>query len=89
MSAVPESLSSSAAHDADSQETREWMDALSAVIEAEDAGEEAALLLLAWHRCHVFLGDLRISDLSEQSRDPDFNRKPLPHRLFLLRAPGG
>ena len=35
------------------------------------------------------LGDLRISDLSEQSRDPDFNRKPLPHRLFLLRAPGG
>lgn len=36
----------------------------------------------------VALGDLAISDLSEQSRDPDFNRKPLPHRLYLIRAPG-
>ena len=44
MSAVPESLAGTAAHDADSQETREWMDALSAVIEA--AGPERAHFLL-------------------------------------------
>ena len=44
MSAVPESLAGTAAHDADSQETREWMDALSAVIEAE--GPERAHFLL-------------------------------------------
>ena len=44
MSAVPESLSGAAQTDADSQETREWMDALSAVIESE--GPERAHFLL-------------------------------------------
>jgi pyruvate dehydrogenase E1 component len=44
MSAVPENLFGSTANDADSQETREWMDALSAVIEAE--GPERAHFLL-------------------------------------------
>ena len=31
------------------------------------------------------LGDLEVSDLTEQSIDPDFNRKPVPHRLFRIR----
>ncbi|MES2877385.1 MAG: pyruvate dehydrogenase (acetyl-transferring), homodimeric type, partial [Pseudomonadota bacterium] len=44
MSAIPENLFGSAAQDADSQETREWMDALSAVIQAE--GPERAHFLL-------------------------------------------
>src|SRR3954470_5751113 len=35
MSALPESLPGSAANDSDAQETREWVDALSAVIAAE------------------------------------------------------
>ena len=43
MSAIPENLFGSAP-DADSQETREWMDALSAVIESE--GPERAHFLL-------------------------------------------
>ena len=43
MSALPENRGS-AANDADSQETREWMDALSAVIESE--GPERAHYLL-------------------------------------------
>jgi pyruvate dehydrogenase E1 component len=43
MSALPENWGS-AANDADSQETREWMDALSAVIESE--GPERAHYLL-------------------------------------------
>src|SRR6187549_663502 len=44
MSANPESQFGSAANDPDSQETREWMDALSAVIETE--GRERAHFLL-------------------------------------------
>ena len=44
MSALPENLFGSAAPDADSQETREWMDALSAVIQQE--GPERAHFLL-------------------------------------------
>jgi pyruvate dehydrogenase E1 component len=44
MSAVPENLAGAAAPDVDSQETREWMDALSAVIERE--GPERAHFLL-------------------------------------------
>ncbi len=44
MSAQPVDLFGSTAHDADHQETREWMDALSAVIEAE--GPERAHFLL-------------------------------------------
>ncbi|MBZ4211527.1 MAG: pyruvate dehydrogenase (acetyl-transferring), homodimeric type [Rhodoferax sp.] len=44
MSAVPENSVGSAARDADSQETREWMDALSAVIQSE--GPERAHFLL-------------------------------------------
>jgi len=44
MSAVPEAFLGAAANDADSQETREWLDALSAVIEAE-GGERAHFLL--------------------------------------------
>ncbi|MCR5865165.1 pyruvate dehydrogenase (acetyl-transferring), homodimeric type [Aquincola sp. J276] len=45
MSAVPESFSGgAAANDSDSQETREWLDALSAVIGAE-GGERAHFLL--------------------------------------------
>ena len=44
MSALPENLFGSAAPDADSQETREWMDALSAVISSE--GPERAHFLL-------------------------------------------
>ena len=35
MSANPESQFGPAANDSDAQETREWMDALSAVIESE------------------------------------------------------
>ena len=35
MSAIPNSLPGAAANDADAQETREWTDALSAVIAAE------------------------------------------------------
>ena len=35
MSANPENLFGSAANDADAQETREWMDALSSVIQSE------------------------------------------------------
>ena len=44
MSAVPESLFGAAANDADSQETREWLDALSAVVGAE--GPDRAHFLL-------------------------------------------
>ena len=44
MTAVPENSSGGAAHDADSQETREWMDALSAVIASE--GPQRAHFLL-------------------------------------------
>jgi pyruvate dehydrogenase E1 component len=44
MSAMPESLPGSIANDADPQETREWLDALSAVIGAE-GGERAHFLL--------------------------------------------
>ena len=44
MSAVPQNLFGSAANDGDSQETREWMDALSAVIQAE--GPDRAHFLL-------------------------------------------
>jgi pyruvate dehydrogenase E1 component len=44
MSALPESLRGVAANDADAQETREWLDALSAVIDAE--GPERAHYLL-------------------------------------------
>ena len=44
MSAAPDHPFSVAANDADRQETREWMDALSAVIESE--GPERAHFLL-------------------------------------------
>jgi pyruvate dehydrogenase E1 component len=44
MSAMPESLPGAAANDADSQETREWLDALSAVI-GNEGGERAHFLL--------------------------------------------
>src|ERR1700710_2031306 len=44
MSAQPDSFLGAAANDADSQETREWLDALSAVIGAE-GGERAHFLL--------------------------------------------
>ena len=44
MSALPESFRGAAANDADAQETREWLDALSAVIAAE-GGERAHFLL--------------------------------------------
>ena len=44
MSAQPNDLRTFAANDTDSQETREWMDALSAVINAE--GPERAHFLL-------------------------------------------
>jgi pyruvate dehydrogenase E1 component len=44
MSAVPESLPGVAANDVDSQETREWLDALSAVVDAE--GPQRAHFLL-------------------------------------------
>ncbi len=44
MSAIPENSSASSARDADSEETREWMDALSAVIQSE--GPERAHFLL-------------------------------------------
>ncbi len=45
MSAQPDNLFGSAANDADAQETREWIDALSAVIQAE--GRERGHFLLA------------------------------------------
>ena len=38
MSALPESLPAVAANDADTQETREWLDALSAVIGGRSPG---------------------------------------------------
>ena len=44
MSAVPESFLGASANDADSQETREWLDALSALIETE-GGDRAHFLL--------------------------------------------
>ncbi|MES2888324.1 MAG: pyruvate dehydrogenase (acetyl-transferring), homodimeric type [Pseudomonadota bacterium] len=44
MSAMPESFIGAAANDSDAQETREWLDALSAVITAE-GGERAHFLL--------------------------------------------
>ncbi|HZE90160.1 MAG TPA: pyruvate dehydrogenase (acetyl-transferring), homodimeric type, partial [Rhizobacter sp.] len=44
MSAMPDSFLGAAANDADAQETREWLDALSAVIGAE-GGERAHFLL--------------------------------------------
>ncbi len=44
MSAMPESFIGAAANDSDSQETREWLDALSGVIAAE-GGERAHFLL--------------------------------------------
>ena len=44
MSAMPEAFLGASANDADSQETREWLDALSAVIQAE-GGERAHFLL--------------------------------------------
>ena len=44
MSALPESALGAAANDVDAQETREWLDALSAVIASE--GDERAHFLL-------------------------------------------
>ena len=44
MSALPESLPPAAANDADAQETREWLDALQAVIGTE-GGDRAHFLL--------------------------------------------
>ena len=44
MSALPESVRSAAANDADPTETREWLDALAAVI-ASEGGERAHFLL--------------------------------------------
>ena len=44
MSALPESLPGASAGDADAQETREWLEALTAVIAAE-GGERAHFLL--------------------------------------------
>jgi pyruvate dehydrogenase E1 component len=44
MSAMPESFGAAAANDTDTQETREWMDALSAVVESE--GRERGHFLL-------------------------------------------
>ena len=44
MSAVPDSFLGAAANDADAQEIREWLDALSAVIGAE-GGERVYFLL--------------------------------------------
>ena len=44
MSALPDNLHTFASNDSDSQETREWMDALSAVIASE--GPERAHFLL-------------------------------------------
>ena len=44
MSAIPESLPAAAANDADALETREWLDALSAVVQSE--GTERAHFLL-------------------------------------------
>jgi len=44
MSALPESFLGASANDADAQETREWLDALSALIESE--GSERAHFLL-------------------------------------------
>jgi pyruvate dehydrogenase E1 component len=44
MSAMPESFGATAANDTDTQETREWMDALSAVVESE--GRERGHFLL-------------------------------------------
>ena len=44
MSAQPDSFLGAAANDADAQETREWLDALSAVIGAE-GGDRAHFLL--------------------------------------------
>ena len=48
MSALPDSFLGAAANDADSQETREWLDALSAVIGAQgdDDGKARAHFLL-------------------------------------------
>ena len=31
------------------------------------------------------LADLEVADLTAQSIDPDFNRKPVPHRLYRIR----
>ncbi len=44
MSAMPESLPGQAAHDSDTQETREWLDALTAVIGTEGAARAHFLL---------------------------------------------
>ena len=44
MSAIPEAFVGAAANDPDAQETREWLDALQAVIAAE-GGERAHALL--------------------------------------------
>src|SRR4030095_568947 len=44
MSAQPDNVFASAANDADAQETREWIDALSAVIQAEGRGRGHFLL---------------------------------------------
>ena len=44
MSALPESVAGAASNDTDAQETREWLEALSAVIGAE-GGDRAHFLL--------------------------------------------
>ena len=51
MSAMPESLPGAAANDADAQETREWLDALSAVLATE--GKERAHFLLEQLLAHA------------------------------------
>ena len=43
MSAQPEQLFGSAANDSDAQETREWLDALSAVIASEGAAKSVTI----------------------------------------------
>ncbi len=98
MSANPENLFGSAANDADAQETREWMDALSSVIQSE--GPERAHFLLEQlleharqnSGRHAVLGQHRLcqhhralagSSQPRQSRD-----RTAPARLHALERNG-
>ena len=98
MSANPENLFGSAANDADAQETREWMDALSAVIQSEGpergalpAGATARAGAPEQHR-HAVLGQHRLRQHHRARRGRALPRQPrdrgAPARLHALERDG-
>ena len=71
MSAVPENLFGSAANDSDAQETREWIDALAAVIANSSTHDEGRA------RAHFLLEQL-LEQARQEGVDLPFSATTLP-----------